>query len=190
MTDLGDTVTLTLTVDPHGATTAATLAVTAPSGTITNPVPTTADGGATWTVNIVVDAAGWWLIRWVVVGTGAGVENRRMWVGPTPIHAHIPNLDVVTQYLGAAAGSWAQADIQDALDAEAAAQRALCRIPAAYPADLAQALKRRVQRNLAMRQLPLAVLLGDAEVGGTTVLPGRDPEVRRLEGPYRRLVVG
>ena len=58
-----------------------------------------------------------------------------------------------------------------------------------YPKDLRQALLRRVQRNLALRALPLAVLQGDAEAG-STILPGKDLEVRRLEGPFRRLLVG
>lgn len=93
-------------------------------------------------------------------------------------------------YLREGGASWLAADIQDALDAETAAQRTKCRIPDPMPADLAQALKRRVQRNLAMRQLPLAVLQGDAEGGSTRILPSNDPEVRRLEAPYRRLKVG
>lgn len=85
--------------------------------------------------------------------------------------------------------SWNDDEIQCALDAEEAAQRSKCTIPDPVPVDLEEALKRRVQRNLAMRRLPLAVLQGDAE-GGSMVLPGRDPEVRRLEAPYPRLVVG
>jgi hypothetical protein len=85
----------------------------------------------------------------------------------------------------------ADADIIDALDAEAAAQRRRCRMPAAYPADLRQALMRRVAVNLAKRQLPLAMQMGDAEAGGAAAyVPGRDPEVRRLEGPHRRVVMG
>lgn len=97
--------------------------------------------------------------------------------------------DDVIDYLRESAASWSAADIQDALDAETAAQARVCRIPDPVPADLEQSLKRRVQRNLALRQLPLAVLRGDAEAGDT-VLPGSDPEVRRLERPFRRLKVG
>jgi hypothetical protein len=41
-----------------------------------------------------------------------------------------------------------------------------------------------------MRAQPLAVLHGDAEAGTTAYLPGSDPEVRRLEGPYRPVVFG
>lgn len=94
----------------------------------------------------------------------------------------------VSGYLGD--HSWTDDEIQAALDAEEAAQATRCRVPIPRPADLDEALCRRVARNLAMRVLPLAVLQGDAEAGSTTRLPGNDPEVRRLEGPWRRLVVG
>lgn len=61
--------------------------------------------------------------------------------------------------------------------------------PIPYPAPIAEALCRRVARNLALRGIPLAVLQSDAE-GGPLVLPGRDPEVRRMEGPWRRNPTG
>lgn len=99
-----------------------------------------------------------------------------------------PSLAVVKAYLGVDSG-WTDAEINEALIAETAAQKKVCRIEAIYPADLAEALKRRVARNLALRAMPLAVLQGDAE-GGNVVLPGRDPEVRRLEGPHRKVVLG
>ena len=79
--------------------------------------------------------------------------------------------------------------IQGALNAETSAQAGKCRIPDPVPADLDEALKRRVVRNLALRKLPLAMLQGDAD-GGAVVLPGNDPEVRRLEAPHRKLVMG
>ena len=43
-------------------------------------------------------------------------------------------------------------------------------------------------RNLAMRPQPLAMVV-DGE-GISSVVPGADPEVRRLERPHRRLVMG
>lgn len=100
----------------------------------------------------------------------------------------MPTVAEVMTYLGDAAAQWGNADVQGALDAEQAAQARVCRI-ASYSNDLREALLRRVQRNLAMRALPLAVLQGDPEAG-STVLPGRDPEVRRLEAPYRKVVMG
>ncbi|GAB3817460.1 hypothetical protein [Kribbella italica] len=101
-----------------------------------------------------------------------------------------PDISAVKNYLGVTSAS--DEAIESALAAETAAQAVVCRIPAApedYPDDLAEALCRRVARNLALRKIPLAVLLGDAE-SGSTILPGRDPEVRRYEAPHRRLVVG
>jgi hypothetical protein len=100
----------------------------------------------------------------------------------------LPDLDEVKDYLGP--NSATDAQVQDALDAETDAQASACRMPAVYPKDLRQALKRRVARNLAMRGIPLAVLQGDAEGGDATVLPGNDPEVRRFEKPWRRLTMG
>lgn len=95
----------------------------------------------------------------------------------------------VRLYLGDAANRLTDEELTDVLDAETAAQAARCRIPDVYPSDLGEALKRRVARNLAMRAIPLAVLQGDQEFG-STVPPGQDPEVRRLEAPWRRLAVG
>jgi hypothetical protein len=98
-------------------------------------------------------------------------------------------VDDLIDYLG---GSWGESNedlLQSVLDAETAAQSARCRVSDPSPADLDEALKRRVARNLEMRKIPLAVPQGDAEAGPVFV-PGTDPEVRRLEAPYRRLVIG
>lgn len=109
---------------------------------------------------------------------------------PTP-----PDLAAVKVYLELAEDDDTRdVEIAEALAAEIIQQRHAVRASAfgagtEYPADLALALKRRVARNLALKGLPLAVLQGDAE-SGPLVLPGRDPEVRRLEGRARRLVVG
>ncbi|MFJ8685059.1 phage tail protein [Micromonospora wenchangensis] len=100
----------------------------------------------------------------------------------------IPTANDVLDYLDGE-NSYPVEVVEAALTAEIAAQSRVCRVPTEYPADLAEALCRRVVRNLAMRRLPLAVPTGDSE-GGPAVLPGRDPEVRRLEAPWRRLVVG
>lgn len=58
-------------------------------------------------------------------------------------------------------------------------------------ADLVEALCRRVARNLAMRKLPLGVQPVITDVAATGVqISGNDPEVRRLETPFRRRFVG
>lgn len=102
-----------------------------------------------------------------------------------------PDLAALKIYLGQT--SQTDATLSGALATEQAAQARVCRVPkapdAVWPADLAEALLRRVARNLAMRGIPLAMFSGDADLGGL-VPPSRDPEVRRLEGPLRKLKLG
>lgn len=71
-------------------------------------------------------------------------------------------------------------------EAELADQARRCRVDP-YNDALAGALLRRVQRALAMRNLPLGVLQDDS---GSTRLGSTDPEVRRLEAPYRKVTIG
>lgn len=97
------------------------------------------------------------------------------------------SLAEVKTYLGTVAAT--DAAITDALSAEYAAQAARCRT-GLYTNDLRQALMRRVQCNLARRPLPLGLTQGDNDAGTTSYVPGQDPEVRRLEAPYRRRKVG
>lgn len=101
-----------------------------------------------------------------------------------------PTATDVQTYLGDT--SYTITEIGAVLAAELAAQAKACRVPTdeftAWDTDLAEALYRRVARNLALRGIPLAVLQGDAEVG-SLVPPGKDPEVRRLEAPFRKMVV-
>lgn len=100
-----------------------------------------------------------------------------------------PDAQDAAAYLGPAAASWDEDTIGSALAAETAAQARSCRIPDPMPDDLREALLRRVAANLARRQIgPLPGPQGDAEV--PAVVPSRDPEVRRLEGPWRKLIFG
>lgn len=163
-----------------------TVTVTPSSGGTITPTPQETATGL-YRAECVVSLAGRYVARASVVGYG--VADFAAYATGTTTNSGMPTTSDVATYLREGAASWMTADLQDALDAEAAAQRATCRVSAVYPADLRQALLRRVQRNLAMRQLPLAVLQGDAE-SGASILPGRDPEVRRLEAPHRRLVIG
>lgn len=72
-----------------------------------------------------------------------------------------------------------------AYDAEVADQASRCRVEP-YTDALGQALVRRVQRSLAMVNLPLGVTIDENAVRVGSV----DPEVRRLEAPYRKLLIG
>jgi hypothetical protein len=99
-----------------------------------------------------------------------------------------PDMSAVKSYLGDTSST--DEEISDALSAETAAQTRSCAIPVDYPEDLAQALKRRVARNLAARAVPVASFTS-FEGGGTSArVPKVDAEITRLEAPFRRLVVG
>jgi hypothetical protein len=85
--------------------------------------------------------------------------------------------------------SWEHLQIEAALAAEKAAQAKVCTVPAddaEWPADLVEALLRRVARNLALRKLPLGIAASEIEA---TRVAGTDVEVRRLESGHRRWVV-
>lgn len=107
--------------------------------------------------------------------------------------AGAPDIDAVKAYLGTA-NTYTDAQLQSALDAETAAQGKVCKLPdptADYPADLAEALMRRVHHNLALRALPLGIQTSISDMSvATNQVGGTDAEVRRLERPFRRLVVG
>lgn len=109
--------------------------------------------------------------------------------------ALVPDVTAVRLYLGENAGSWQDPEISAALAAEIGDQAARCRIPTAadggIPDALAEAILRRVAHNLAVRALPLGVQATITDMAvATTNVGGLDAEVRRLEAPYRKRVVG
>lgn len=162
-----------------------TLVVTLPDGTTAAPV-FTADVFGTWLATYTPLVAGRFLAH---ASTPEDAVDAAVYVAAPTSEPGMPDVDAVARYLKGSASAWTSTELQEELDGEASAQRAKCGVRAVYPPDLRKALLRRVQRALAMRALPLATLQGDAD-GGSFVLPGNDPEVRRLEGPYRRLVSG
>lgn len=101
----------------------------------------------------------------------------------------------VTAYVAATGLTAAEGNLTAALLAEAGDQSNRCRVPAEHEdymvTPLLEALCRRVAHNLAVRPLPLGaqMLVTDAAAVATPV-GGHDPEVRRLEGPYRRKPIG
>jgi hypothetical protein len=100
-----------------------------------------------------------------------------------------PDLIAVKAYLGDSS-SYSDGEVSNALAAEQAAQAAVCKVPDTWPANLAEALKRRVARNLYMKSLPSGLETAASEAGVATVRVGSDPEIRRLEAPHRKRVVG
>jgi hypothetical protein len=104
-----------------------------------------------------------------------------------------PTLEEVTASLGDDVTATPET-IAEAYAEEVAAQAAVCRTLtedeiATYPANLAGALRRRVAVNIAFRALPLAAAATLPDPATPTGVAA-DPEVRRLEGPYRRVIFG
>lgn len=87
--------------------------------------------------------------------------------------------------------SWSDFQIASTLEAEVAAQAVVCRVPDPMPADLAEALRRRVAHNFSLQVLATdsSITMVDSAIA-TWQTGGLDPMVRRLEAPYRRLPVG
>lgn len=102
----------------------------------------------------------------------------------------VPDVPEVETYLGEDGGSWSTDQVTGAYAAEKAAQASVCKVPAdteEWPADLAEALMRRVAHNLALRALPLGIAPSIADGAVALARPGgTDAEVRRLEAPYRK----
>lgn len=171
--------------DPDGLTVSDTLTatVTAPDGTTSTPTAEAGDATGAYRFTVDADAVG----RWVAAVVGSeGAAGATAFVMDVVTGAAMPTVPDLDNYLGT--HSWSDDDLAEALDAEASAQRRVCRIPAAYPPDLRSALLRRAQFHLAMKRVTLGVIPGDAD--RDTVRPGTDPEVRRLEKAYRKLPVG
>lgn len=186
--DVGDTWLLGIDVrddktkKPTDATVVVT--VTKPDATTSLPAVTRDDVGC-YSAGHVVQAAGRYTATAEVSGAVVSVVTFAVTAEAVGV---LPDLVAVKAYLDVASlGVAAPTDAQvaDALATETAAQAKACEIGAVYPADLAEALKRRVARNLAMRGIPLGLATASSEAAVAVTRVGDDPEVKRLEGPYR-----
>ena len=95
------------------------------------------------------------------------------------------DLTTVRAYLKVPATTLSDADLQRMLDASADDQAARCAWSDPYPDALAQALLRRVQREVAARNLPLGMVGLDAAEYGPQRLPYLDSVVEEHERAYR-----
>ena len=187
--DVGDVWVLrVLVLDDDDAPTSATVTVlvTLPDGTTSAPTASE-DPTGVFTAEYTVTSAERHLAVVTVSGAAVGVVPFTVWA-VAPSTGGLPDLANVLAYLGE--DSHTAQEVQDALDAETAAQRRRCRIPPTYPEDLGEALRRRVARNLAARAVPVAQFTSFEGGGTSSRVPTTDPEIVRLEAPYRRLVVG
>lgn len=102
------------------------------------------------------------------------------------------DLATVRDYLKVPATVLSDADLQRMLDASADDQAQRCTWdpdPALYPAALEQGLLRRVQREVAARNLPLGMVGLDAAEYGPQRLPYLDSLVEEHERAYRTQVL-
>lgn len=104
----------------------------------------------------------------------------------------LPDRAALNTYLGGTGNhAWTDSELDEALAAETAAQMRMCSVPAAYPADLREALLRRAARNLDMRRQLTAEPRSEGDFDLPATLPvAADADVRRLERPWRRLPQG
>ena len=106
-----------------------------------------------------------------------------------------PTVDEVAAYIGDELRVDRE-QLVTAWRAERSHQRSVCKAhlvadDVEWPDALREALCRRVHANLALRKLPLGVSSSASETAVATVrVGGRDAEVRRLEGPHRKRVMG
>jgi hypothetical protein len=186
---LGDVWTIgVLVLDADGAPAAAVpvITVTDPASVDTTPTVETVETGV-YRAEVTVALGGRYVAA--AIAAGYGVRTFTAFAAGLTEAADMPELLDVQDYLGDSAASWTDDQIQAALDSEAQAQRDRCKIPASYNHALRNALLRRCQVNLTKQGLPLALPQGDAGIG-PSILPANDPEVRRLEGPWRKRKVG
>ena len=100
------------------------------------------------------------------------------------------DLATVRAYLKVPTTALSDEDLQRMIDGCSEDQWARCVWdPAAYPGALAQALLRRVQREVAARNLPLGMVGLDAAEYGPQRLPELDALVSEHERGYRRVVL-
>lgn len=156
--------------------------VTDPSAATTTPAVTNAGGGYYKAATYPAAAGRWSAAITTTYGAAAAVAYVAELLEP-------PDVAALQTYLEP---SSVETDrLEQALATETRAQRDVCTVPAEYAQALYEAVLRRCACNLARQGIPLAVVQGDAESGTSSVMPPtHDPEVRRLEGPYRKLPIG
>lgn len=166
------------------------ISTVAPVITLTSPagVPSTLAGtwdGTGWFAAPTLTAPGRWLLSATVTGDAAGSDTVAAFAVDVTASATYPQVQDVLTYLGLDETSYSLDAIDAALQAESAAQRQWCSPQAVYPPDLREALMRRVARNLAARAVPLSTFSSFDGMATSTRVPSTDPEVERLEAPYR-----
>lgn len=165
--------------------------ITTPAGGSSSPTMTYDSTYGEWRGSYVPSASGRFIAAFTVTDTDfeeTNVLRAVAYVNAIVPESGMPDSTDLLVYLGETSVTEPEAAL--VLAAEAAAQRARCRVGAAYSADLREALLRRCARNLAARSVPVTQFTSFDGQGTSTRVPTLDPEIARLEAPYRRLVVG
>ena len=105
----------------------------------------------------------------------------------------VPTVGEVRSWLQLAPTSLTDDQLQVVIDGELAGQAASCRVPpdpADYPDQLREALYRRVGRVTSGRQVPMGLSSDIGSEYGASRVPSYDPEIERIEGPFRVVVFG
>lgn len=105
----------------------------------------------------------------------------------------LPTVAEVRAWCQIPSTSLSDAQLEQVMDGELSQQQLYCRwdgSPESYLPALAQALYRRVGRQVAGRGVPLGLVGDPASEAGAQRLATFDAEVERLEGPYRLVVFG
>jgi hypothetical protein len=187
--DVGDTWRGWLVVtDTDGVLAAAdtvTFAVTLPSGAAGTGTATAQAAVGLYLLEYDLAVSGWHTAVVTVTSAEFGDDVLTFSLYVQAVAGARPDMSAIKTYLGDTSAT--DEEISDALAAETAAQARACTIPADYPEDLAQALKRRVARNLAARAVPVASFTSFEGGGTSTRVPRIDAEIARLEAPFPRL---
>lgn len=168
-------------VDP----TSWTVTVTSPIGS-SNPTITHTDTGV-FDVDYVSTVVGPHTATFAASGEHADTIDNVFVITPNPVNSSAILAAEIRSYLGGT--SETDQTLLDALAAERVDQANKCRIDN-YTEALREALLRRVARNLAARRVPVATMTSFDGGATSTRVPRTDPEILRLEGPYRRNPVG
>lgn len=102
----------------------------------------------------------------------------------------IPTTAEVRAWTGVSVQSMSDPQLAQIIATEAELQAACCTWDGGVlPVALSQALLRRCGREISARQLPLGLTADTSGEYAPTRLPAFDPEIERLEAPYRVIAV-
>ncbi len=126
-----------------------------------------------------------------VTSPDGGALLFQAYVAAVTTAAAMPSVVTLDEWLGAGQHSWTNDELDNAIRVAMSAQRRVCRVPAALPDDLREAIHRRAARYLYMQRQLTAQTRDDGDYDSPPTLPpGRDFTTRELESPFRKIGIG